>query len=48
MLVLRTEDRRSLRDFNLDSKGKVVPLQARCGPEGSRSFGSQIFMTFGT
>ena len=30
-------------------KGKGVPSQARCGPEGSRrGLGSQTSMTFGT
>jgi len=29
-------------------KGKAVPQQARCGPEGSRRFRLPDFMTFGT
>jgi hypothetical protein len=29
-------------------KGRAVPLQARCGPEGSRRFRLPDFMTFGT
>ena len=35
---------------NLRSKGKdtVIPLQAQCGPEGSRRFRLPDFMTFGT
>ena len=45
-----------LRKFQADgflltrvyNKCKAVPEQARCGPESSRSFRLQDFMTFGT
>ena len=34
--------------YVLVSKGKGIPLQAGCGPEGSRRFRLPDFMTFGT
>ena len=36
------------KDYTDNSLPKAVPLQARCGPEGSRRFRLPDFMTFGT